>query len=1164
MSIVRLPRKTCDHHQLIAAIVESGLADAEEREIKVQFQPATFMTTSALAQLCSWGLLRKARGCTFRFLGERTALSYPSRVDLFKHLEFDYEETFARHDESGRFIPLRLLTDRGASLAGAVEAVCELVSRHVDGTRDFLPALRWVVQELTDNVGNHAESPTSGVFCAQLYPKIRRVEIAISDMGRGIKASLSGRYPKIWSHGDAITKAMKPGVTRDLAAGQGNGLSGSQEIIMANGGGLNIWTGDADLAFDQGRKKGFRLGPEFPGTGVFISLRTNHPVDLRNTTLFDATERSLHAVSRTPPATPDPVVFVHQHCVHVGGREAAKPLRKKLEERTHVGEQTPTPIVVDFARIEMPSSSFLDEVFGRFAESHGVDCYERLLEVRGADEVVRGMISRVVSQRMTEAKKDTVTGTHEPPPHLRETLAMVCPARSALFVGVADSTHFEQWWADVLGRPAETFHPLQVAPGWKDAACSMLESLEDPVLLLPAWESHRGLDTELLAGHSSIATALVSAVCDLVAEGRSCYLLVPTNLVSSQRDIGLRNDLWSHDILRTVVAFPALEAGFSGIHHSLDVTLLHLASLRPREQDHAVAMVNGAKLVAAKLTKKQAKDLRGLLGAFNNGLELGYRFVWDDPSRPLRYKSHDPRLRRQEEELEAVGGTVSLAELLESSRRGFAGIRRRTTSGAPATSHRVISGREIRSLADLSSDDLEELDLPDSLGPEFRLRPGDVLLGAIWTRATRLNIGIVPEALVGAVARDSVYVLRFTDEPTRDLVLDYLQSDFAREWLESRVFGGLHIPLAKLHELPVPAPDGRITKLVRQLSRTSAQLRRVADDFDDQRRDLFGIKSLREQVAKCEETSMLAATLDRAMRSLDDSSERIRLLFPLPLALSWRVMELTERPRERYDAILQVFEATVGYLAVMLVAALGKEAAELKRIPGLLAAFRTPGRGPTLGHWMQLLHQAPPSTVSEALESSPFPELRVLLSENQSRSEWWSAAQALLDRRNDHAHRRGPGSDSQFQEACHDAQHELASLFSRLAFLARYRLTLVMDCAFDELTGSRTARIKELAGDHSVVPVQEISCQREVGRGLYFADARGDLTLCSPWMEYAECPHCGQWEVTIPEYWSKDGSGGTCYKALRTGHIHLGRPGSLARIARFAGTQEPEGPTASR
>ncbi len=67
-----------------------------------------------------------------------------------------------------------------------------------------------------------------------------------------------------------------------------------------------------------------------------------------------------------------------------------------------------------------------------------------------------------------------------------------------------------------------------------------------------------------------------------------------------------------------------------------------------------------------------------------------------------------------------------------------------------------------------------------------------------------------------------------------------------------------------------------------------------------------------------------------------------------------------------------------------------------------------------------------------------------------------------------------------------------------------------------------------LAGDHSVVPIQAVPFGREVGRGLYFADAREGLTLCSPWMEYAECPECHNWEVTIPEFSSKDDTTSTC------------------------------------
>ncbi len=190
----------------------------------------------------------------------------------------------------------------------------------------------------------------------------------------------------------------------------------------------------------------------------------------------------------------------------------------------------------------------------------------------------------------------------------------------------------------------------------------------------------------------------------------------------------------------------------------MPTTLLHLASRRPQEKEHAVAMIDGAKLLAAgKLSKAQLKQLLGgLLGPFDRRKEFGYRFLWQDPSAPLLYKSHDPQLRQQEEELQAVGGTVHLGELLDSSWRGTVGFRTQATPGEATRRYRVIGSRELRGLTDLSPDDLETVELPESLVPEYQLRPGDVLLGRIWTPAGDLKLGVVAEALAGAVAEDGV------------------------------------------------------------------------------------------------------------------------------------------------------------------------------------------------------------------------------------------------------------------------------------------------------------------------------------------------------------------------------------------------------------------------
>ena len=208
MTVIRLPSRSCNHEALIEAIHRSGARDAENLEIKVQLQPNTFLSTAALALLCAWGLLRRKHGCTFGFIDPPERLSYPARMDLFRHLDVDYRESFTRHDEKGRFLPLKLITDRGPAVRDVVEAVRDLVALQFDGADSFLPALRWVVQELTDNIGNHAESPVAGVICAQFYPGKRLVELAVCDMGLGLKATLEPRYPKVWSHGDAISKAL--------------------------------------------------------------------------------------------------------------------------------------------------------------------------------------------------------------------------------------------------------------------------------------------------------------------------------------------------------------------------------------------------------------------------------------------------------------------------------------------------------------------------------------------------------------------------------------------------------------------------------------------------------------------------------------------------------------------------------------------------------------------------------------------------------------------------------------------------------------------------------------------------------------------------------------------------------------------------------------------
>lgn len=231
------------------------------------------------------GRQRRASGRKISLKWDQKSIGYSERMDLFAHLGLEVDSG-VRRDPTGRFIPLRLITEH-ESVATCVNAICDLVMHQFEDARAFVPALEWAVYEIVDNILTHAETPVPGAVCAQYFPKRHRLDIGICDVGRGIKRSLES-YQKLWSHGDAITKALERGVTRDPKIGQGNGLAGARQIVDLNGGSFQLWTGDAVWNSDAPENRRFTKIPELAGTGVQLSFDTRKPVNLEDTFIGDA------------------------------------------------------------------------------------------------------------------------------------------------------------------------------------------------------------------------------------------------------------------------------------------------------------------------------------------------------------------------------------------------------------------------------------------------------------------------------------------------------------------------------------------------------------------------------------------------------------------------------------------------------------------------------------------------------------------------------------------------------------------------------------------------------------------------------------------------------------------------------------------------------------
>ncbi len=390
---------------LAHALGEAGALDGDWPELVINFAAGAFVDVGAITFLCSWAAARSAEGRRIHLRGDSDVLGYLERIDLYMQLNIAHDLR-KRQDETGRFLPIKRIASSDDVFA-TVNALCDLVLHQFDNSREFVGALEWAANEIIDNILIHSETRVPGAVCAQYFPVRHRLDIGICDLGRGIKASL-GTTRHIWSHGDAVTTALKRGVTRDQSIGQGNGMAGSLEIATLNGGAFEVWTGDVVFRVDEGIKKGFTKIPELPGTGIMFSLDTRRPVDLTATWIANGDWTFINAEAQRLSESGG--FDVAAACVNTGSRPPAERLRRKL--LTLLPEMA-GPLRLDFSMVRSASSSFLDELLGRMVQDHelGEGLFESRIQIEGMDPTIRKMANVVIAQRLGRIPLDVTTET---------------------------------------------------------------------------------------------------------------------------------------------------------------------------------------------------------------------------------------------------------------------------------------------------------------------------------------------------------------------------------------------------------------------------------------------------------------------------------------------------------------------------------------------------------------------------------------------------------------------------------------------------------------------------------------------------------------------------------------------------------------------------------
>ncbi|MGH1348925.1 MAG: hypothetical protein ACRBN8_45755 [Nannocystales bacterium] len=685
---------------------------------------------------------------------------------------------------------------------------------------------------------------------------------------------------------------------------------------------------------------------------------------------------------------------------------------------------------------------------------------------------------------------------------------------------------------------------ISLEADWRAAARGVVERLRETTIISPPYlgrsrarslgfNLQHDLSLEVLRELSSVAQA-----------GASLWVLLRGGTLHWSGSRELLEHLWSLDPIFEIVELPSLFKGNPWLPGS--ATLIGLGGPEGRPT-RSITLVDGDALLGTPRPRAASylDELRTRCGSSN---PLGRDFIWDSPASPLRLEARE-MLEVEEQLAAAAGPTARLGDMVD-----FVPTRRSRPRRPEEQSGKEpqLTGRDLAASEVLERDTLEERALFGDVPDDRRLRAGDIAFPKVSSRH-RVRVTVITAALEGVVPSDSVVVLR-PHEPTHaDFLVDYLQSDFAIEWIgthAARIRDDIRMSREALLDLPIPQSDATIRSHLKDLRMTADALRGVAQDYERARRATFTVTNIGEQLKVTQRLGVEARLVTDLLQSMHDPLMRAVRTYPLPLAQGIRCRATEVQADRRYKAALDVFESVITYLAALLVADLRADAGSITSTKKLLKTFRRRDRGPSLGDWLGVLRNAPALPEGKVLESSAFPELRLLCTEDDTH-EFWTSCTVLSARRNDLAHGRGPRTDLEFERAEADVTPAFERVLESVAFLAGYPLRDVVESSFDALTGRRGVSFRELMGDQPTLPLIQRTAAHEYGQGLHVLGRDGKMILISPWLETGECPVCHQREVAAPESWTAAPEDRMRYKSLTTGHLRTMRSQQLERLCQF-------------
>lgn len=386
----------------VQATIHNQVAKRGYQDIEVDFGSCKRAFAGPMIALCSYVIALRNDGIdTTVILPRERPLEKLFRSSGWAHL-MDPVNYGDDRDPRRRGLPAtRFLS--ASEQKTAVDAVMSNALESLEHfSRDDLKALEWATNEITDNVLVHSGSAAGGIVQFTVFPRDRRVEIAIADGGVGIPSSIRSAHPAITSDGDALDRAIREGVTN--GAGQGNGLFGSYRISAVSESYFKIISGNAFLDYEERFGLSVTHQPiPYSGCVVVAGIKLDNKRLLEEALRFGGKndDGAFDYIEACYEDEGSNLVFhLFQESPSVGSRVAGRPVRVKL---INLLEASPlAKIIVDMDRVPLMSSSFADEVFGRLVVALGPIKFMSRFRFRNMTDTARQLLDRAIEQRFRD------------------------------------------------------------------------------------------------------------------------------------------------------------------------------------------------------------------------------------------------------------------------------------------------------------------------------------------------------------------------------------------------------------------------------------------------------------------------------------------------------------------------------------------------------------------------------------------------------------------------------------------------------------------------------------------------------------------------------------------------------------------------------------------